>query len=126
MSAFYPANLNYENQRAGFKLSSLGLPAMKSPMQSGKVRMRPQYTLRISVMDVSIHFTPEELGRFLFFVNNEIGEGTGEFTMLVWVSAENQYAPRLVQIKDAVEGISYEPFGAEDTLVSFSLNVRNL
>lgn len=126
MPKVYPAGLNYENQRSGFKVSNLGLPAMKSPMQSGKTRYRPQFTLRISTMAVSIHFTPAELGRFLNFVNFEIGEGTAEFTMPVWISRANAYENRLVQIKDAAEGVSYEPLGVDDTLASFTLEVRNL
>ena len=126
MQKFYPSNLKYEAQRDGHKVPKLGLPSIKSPMQSGKTRYRPQFTLRITEMNVSIHFTPMELGRFLDFVNYELGNGTAEFSMPVWIASANEYQPRIVQIKDAVEGVSIEPLGVDDSLVSFTLNVRNL
>lgn len=125
MALTWPDGLPYAQQRNGYKLANLGLPAMKSPMQSGRTRMRRQYTLRVSTMQVSIVLTAAQLGVFHGFVA-QTGQATAAFTMPVWIASRSAYEPRTVQIRDGAEGIAESEFAFGMTQVSFVLDIQNL
>ncbi|KMO34329.1 hypothetical protein [Methylobacterium aquaticum] len=126
MAITWPANLPYEGLRDNYGIPNFGLPLARSEMQSGKVRQRPQFTLRITAMDMAIFFTPEQLAIWQSFLVDTLGEGAAEFTMPVWIATTRTHQPRTVQIKDGANGVSEKPFADTKTLVSFTLNVRNL
>lgn len=126
MTLSYPANLPFDGLREGYSIQNSGQALMKSPMQSGKIRQRPQFTLRIVPVQFQIYFSPLELGLWRDFLWNQLGDGAAEFTMPVWNASQQQYVNRLVQIKDGAEGVSEQPFADDQTLVTCTLNVRNL
>jgi hypothetical protein len=99
---------------------------MKSPMQSGKIRYRPQFTLRITPLQMALPLTPTQHSTFRQFVIGTLGEGTAEFQMPVWIAQARTYTARTCTIHDAVEGITEEPFADDKVLVGFTLDVRNL
>lgn len=125
MPLAWPNGLPFAGQRDAHRVPSLGLAPIRSPMQSGKVRQRPQFTLRITAMQVSILFTPAQLAVFHDFVRRT-GEASAEFTMPVWVADRNAHEDRLVQIRNGAEGIAEEPHGVTKIRVTFTLDVRNL
>lgn len=126
MALSYPSSLPYDGLREGYAIQNSGLALMKSPMQSGKVRMRRQFTLRIVPIQFQIYFTPQELGVWRDFLWNRLGDGAAEFTMPVWDAGQQQYVNRLVQIRDGAEGVSEQPFADDQTLVTCTLNARGL
>lgn len=121
----WPANLPYEIERESYKVSQLGLPPLASQMQSGKVRMRPQFTLRITTIQCTMVFEPVELAVFHEFIRRT-GDASMEFRMPVWIADRATYEDRTVQIKNGVAGITEEVFAVDDTRVSLTLDVRNL
>lgn len=121
----WPYALPYEIERESYKVSALGLPPLASQMQSGKTRMRPQFTLRITTVQCSMIFEPEQLAVFHQFVR-DTGDGAMEFRMPVWIPSRAVYEERTVQIKNGVAGITEEVFALDDTRVGLTLDVRNL
>lgn len=121
----WPYQLPYEIERDSFKITALGLPPLASQMQSGKVRMRPQFTLRITTVQCSMVFEAEDLARFHQFVR-DTGDASMEFRMPVWIPDRIRYEERTVQIKNGVAGITEEVFAVDDTRVGLTLDVRNL
>ncbi|MGX5777014.1 hypothetical protein [Methylorubrum zatmanii] len=124
MTLSYPANLPFDGLREGYSIQNSGQALMKSPMQSGKIRLRPQFTLRIVPVQFQIYFSPQELGVWRDFLWRQLGDGAAEFTMPIWDASRQQYVTRLVQIRDGAEGVSEQPFADDQTLVTGTLNVR--
>ena len=126
MPATWPTGLTYLTSRSVYAVQALGQAPLKSQAQSGRTRQRPQYTLRISTLTYGWEFRPGELARFRAFVAGDLGDGTAEFTMPVWIETAQAYQPRTVLIRDASAGIQERKLGPDRTLVSCSLDVRNL
>lgn len=122
----WPAGLPYESLRDSYKLPKLGLPQRKSEMQSGKIRQRKQFTLRISTVQMAIVFLPAQLATFRTFIAVDLGDGGAEFIMPTWIAQTRTYGDRVVQIVNGAEGIAEDVFAGDRTLASFSLAVRNL
>ena len=126
MAAAWPAGLPYFVARQAYGVQALGQQPRSSQMQSGKVRMRPQFTLRISRLSYGWVFTPADLATFRAFVSDTLGDGTGEFTLPVLIRPPGDYQSRTVQIVNAAAGIAEKLVGVERTLVTCALDVRNL
>jgi len=122
----WPAGLPYQSLRDGYQIPQMGSAPIKSEMQSGKIRMRRQFTVNITTMNWSRDFTAEQLGVFRSFVLNDLGAGTAEFTMPVWNAPTQSYVNRTVQIDDAMAGISESEAGVGRTLVTMVLKVQGL
>jgi hypothetical protein len=122
----WPAGLPYQSLRDGYQIPQLGSAPVKSEMQSGKIRMRRQFTVNITTMNWSRDFTAEQMGVFRSFVMNGLAAGTAEFTMPVWNASTKSYVERTVQIDDAVAGIGESDLGAGRTLVTMVLKVQGL
>ncbi|WP_132254742.1 hypothetical protein [Methylobacterium segetis] len=126
MPVSWPADLSYAVSQQAYAVQALDLPPMKSPMQSGKTRMRRQYTLRIATLGYGWEFTSTELARFRSFIANEAGAGTAEITLPVWIESAQTYASRQVRIRDGASGVSERKLGFDRTLVSCVLEVQSL
>lgn len=126
MAASWPANLSFFVARQAYAVQALGQAPMASPMQSGKIRQRPQYTLRISRLGYGWIFDPNELAVFRSFIANTLGDGAAEFVMPVWSEPAGDYLSRTVMIREGAGGISERKLGFDRTLVSCVLDVRNL
>jgi len=122
----WPTGLPYESLRDGYQIPQFGSAPVKSEMQSGKIRMRRQFTVSITTMNWTRDFTAEQLGVFRSFVMNELGAGTAEFTMPVWKAPTQAYVEHTVQIDDAMAGISESDMGGGRTLVTMVLKVQGL
>jgi len=122
----WPAGLPYQSLRDGYQIPQMGSAPLKSEMQSGKIRMRRQFTVNITTMNWSRDFTAEQLGIFRAFVMNDLGAGTAEFTMPVWNAPTQTYVERTVQIDDGLAGISESEAGVGRTLVTMVLKVQGL
>ena len=126
MAASWPANLSFFVARQAYAVQALGQAPMASPMQSGKIRQRPQYTLRIARVAYGWEFTSAELAVFRDFVARTLGDGAAEFVMPIWIEAAQAYQNRTVLIREGAGGISERKLGFDRTLVSCVLDVRNL
>jgi len=122
----WPAGLPYQSLRDGYQIPQLGSAPVKSEMQSGKIRMRRQFTVNITTMNWSRDFTAEQLGAFRSFVMNDLAAGTADFTMPIWNAPTQTYVNRTVQIENAVNGISEGEAGVGRTLVTMVLKVQGL
>jgi len=122
----WPDGLPYQSLRDGYQIPQLGSAPIKSEMQSGKIRMRRQFTVNITTMNWSRDFTAEQLGIFRNFVMNDVAAGTADFTMPIWSAPTQTYVNRTVQIENAVNGISESDIGAGRTLVTMVLKVQGL
>lgn len=126
MVATWPAGLPYAVSQQAYGVTQAGQQPMASQMQSGKVRMRPQFTLRIARLSYGWEFTSAQLATWRAFLRDTLGDGTGEFTMPVWIESTNSYETRTVQIVNGAYGVSEKKQGHNLTLVSCNLDVRNL
>ncbi|CAO4179408.1 Phage tail protein [Methylorubrum aminovorans] len=126
MPASWPANLTYSVSQQAYAVQALGQAPLASPMQSGKIRQRPQYTLRISRVAYGWEFKAAELGVFRNFIASTLGEGAAEFTLPLWIESAQAYQTRTVMIREGAGGISERKLGFDRTLVSCVLDVRNL
>ncbi|KQO87342.1 hypothetical protein ASF33_02410 [Methylobacterium sp. Leaf92] len=126
MPAPWPANLTFAVSQQAYAVQALGQAPLASPMQSGKIRQRPQYTLRISRLAYGWEFTAAELGSFRDFVAHTLGDGAAEFVMPIWIESAQAYQNRTVMIREGASGISERKMGFDRTLVSCVLDVRNL
>ncbi|WP_018261883.1 hypothetical protein [Methylobacterium sp. WSM2598] len=126
MAASWPAGLPYFVARQAYGVQALGQQPLSSQVQSGKIRMRPQFTLRISRLSYGWILTAPNLSVFHEFVADMLGEGTGEFTIPLWIETAGTYQSRMVQIVGASSGIAEKKVGLERTLVTCQLDVRNL
>lgn len=122
----WPANLPYAVSQGAYAVQSLGMPPMQSPMQSGKTRMRRQYTLRVATLAYGWEFTAAQLVAFRAFLGDTTGDGTAEITLPTWIETLQAYQPRTVQIQKGVAGVSEKKLGFDRTLVSCVLDVQNL
>lgn len=120
----WPAGLPYESLRDGYEIPQLGSAPITSEMQSGKVRMRRQFTVNITTMNWSRDYTPAQLGAFRAFVRNDLASGTAEYTMPVWDAATKTYVNRTVQIENGLAGISESESGVDRTRVTMVLKVQ--
>ena len=60
------------------------------------------------------------------FLNVTLGSGTGDFTLPLWIQSARAYQTRTVQIVNGAYGVTEKAMGFDMTLVSCSLDVRNL
>lgn len=125
MAAVWPPGLPYIASRQVYAVQALGQAPMTSPVQSGKIRQRPQFTLRIAQVAYGWEFKSADLGTFRSFLNDTLGEGTAEFTLPTWIEPINAYQDRIVQIRGGASGINERKIGFARTLVSCVLNIRN-
>jgi hypothetical protein len=126
MAVPWPNGLPYTVSRGAYAVQSLGLPPVQSPMQSGKTRMRRQYTLRVATLSYGWEFTASDLAAFRAFMRDPTGEGTAEILLPTWIESAQAYQPRVVQIQKGVAGLSEKKIGVQRTLVSCVLDVQNL
>jgi hypothetical protein len=126
MPVAWPAGLPFGVWRPAYAVQSLGLPPMTSQMQSGKTRMRRQYTRRVATLGYGWRFSVSELATFRSFVTNDLGDGTAEFDMPIWIASAGAYQTRTVQIRGGTSGIAEKPQGVDQTLVSCTLDVQGL
>lgn len=126
MTAPWPSNLTFAVSQQAYAVQALGQAPLASPMQSGKIRQRPQYTLRIARVAYGWEFTAAELAIFHDFVAITLGDGAAEFKLPTWIEAAQAYQDRTVMIREGAGGISERKLGFDRTLVSCVLDVRNL
>lgn len=126
MAVAWPANLTYAVSRGAYAVQSLGLPPLQSPMQSGKTRMRRQYTLRVAMLAYGWEFTASDLAVFRAFMKAPTGDGTADILLPTWIETAQAYEPRIVQIQKGASGVSEKKLGIQRTLVSCILDVQNL
>ncbi|MGA0595394.1 hypothetical protein [Enterovirga sp. CN4-39] len=122
----WPSAVPYETKRSSFAIEKLGGGNIKTPMQSGRTRMRRASTLRITLMRWGRELKTAEMAAFRTFVLTTLGDGTASFTMPVWQAGSNSYVTRTVRIKDGAEGISERETRPGRTEVSMVLEVENL
>lgn len=125
MAASWPSTLPFIASRQIYAVQALGQQPLASQAQSGKIRQRPQFTLRIAQVAYGWEFSSADLAIFRAFVGVTLGEGTAEFTLPTWIEPANTYQDRLVQIRGGSSGISERKIGFSRTLVSCVLDVRN-
>lgn len=126
MAVAWPANLPYAVAQGAYAVQSLGMPPMQSPMQSGKTRMRRQYTLRVATVAYGWEFTARELAVFRRFARDDTGDATSEIMLPTWIESAQAYEPRVVQIQKGLSGISEKKMGFDRTMISCVLDVQNL
>ncbi len=126
MAAPWPSNLPFFVARQAYAVQALGQAPMASPMQSGKIRQRRQYTLRISRLGYGWIFGPSDLAVFRSFVADTLGDGAAEVVMPIWIEPASSYQDRPVMIREGAAGVSERKIGFDRTLVSCVLDVRNL
>jgi hypothetical protein len=119
----WPAGLPYQGDVNVHKVNNLGLAPLKSPMQSGRTRMRPQFTLQVTAVSWMRDFLPAELVIFRNFVRNTLGQGTSRFTMPVWDGGTRTFPNKTVWINDGLYGIS-EADMVSVTTVSMTLMIE--
>jgi len=122
----WPDGLSFAVSRGVYAVQALGLPPMQSPMQSGKTRMRRQYTLRVATLAYGWEFTASDLAVFRTFMRDATGDGTAEILLPVWIEPAQAYQPRVVKIQKGVSGVAEKKIGVQRTLVSCVLDVQNL
>jgi hypothetical protein len=126
MAASWPAGLPSAVSAQAYGITAYGQQPLASQVQSGKIRQRPQFTLRISRLSYGWEFTGAQLATWRSFLRDTLGDGTGEFTMPVWIESASAYQTRTVQIVNGSAGVAEKKQGFNLTLVTCSLDVRNL
>lgn len=125
MAAPWPTGLPFFVARQAYAVQALGQAPMSSPMQSGKIRQRPQFTSRVSRLGYGWIFSRPDLATFRSFVADTLGDGAGEFVLPLWIEPAGDYQNRTVMIREGAGGISERKLGFDRTLVSCVLDVRN-
>jgi len=126
MPIVWPANLPYEPHREGWEIPNRSQPLLQSEMQSGKIRQRRPFTVRIVPMNWTRFYSPAELGVFEAFLLNDLQEGSAEFTMPIWNAATQTYVQRTVQINGGAAGVAITEEDFEIYRVRMVLNVQGL
>lgn len=126
MPATWPAGLPYAVSGQAYGVTNAGLAPLASQVQSGKTRMRPQFTLRIARLSYGWEWTDDQLAVWRAFLAGTLGEGTGEFTLMTWIQAARAYQPRTVSIVGASNAVAEKLVGFNRTLVTCNLDVRSL
>lgn len=126
MPASWPNGLPFAVSGQAYGVANAGLAPVASQAQSGKIRMRPQFTLRIARLSYGWEWTDAQLAVWRAFLRDTLGDGTGEFTLMTWVQSARAYQPRTVNIVGASNGVAEKLVGFDRTLVTCNLDVRNL
>lgn len=126
MPAPWPTDLPFFVARSAYAVQALGQAPLASPMQSGKIRQRPQFTSRISRLGYGWVFGRPDLAKFRSFVADTLGDGAAEFVLPLWIETAGDYQNRTVMIREGAGGITERKIGFDRTLVSCVLDVRNL
>ncbi|KMO20385.1 hypothetical protein [Methylobacterium platani] len=126
MPASWPAGLPYAVSAQAYGVTNSGPAPVASQAQSGKIRMRPQFTLRISRLSYGWEWTDAQLAVWRAFLRDTLGDGTGEFTMMVWIQSARAYQTRTVSIVGGSDAVAEKSAGFDRTLVTCNLDVRNL
>lgn len=79
--ASWPNTLPTKPLLADYALQQSHLPPLKSDMQGGNVRLRQQFTTRLSSLRISFPMTTAQFGTFKTFVYTTLGHGSAKFEM---------------------------------------------
>ncbi|MDB5733335.1 MAG: hypothetical protein JWQ03_3230 [Variovorax sp.] len=118
MSA-WPGTVPHIPLRDSFQFVSHQAP-LKTEMSSGNVRLRRQFTLRVSIVKFAIRMTSAQLQTLETFVFDTLDQGTQKFTMPVW--GPHGCVDKTCQLSDGT--FSASPTGGGWN-VTLQLNVEN-